>query len=331
MKVGIIGAGTMGNAHAKAWRESGAELFGVSAKNQQSAKQLAELYQTKVFEQYQELLAAVDIVDICVPTDLHKTMVLEAAAAKKHVVCEKPIALTLDDAEEMIAACDQAGVRLFIAMVVRFFPQYRVAKAALDAGHLGKLGVIRLKRVAYQPIGDEAWFTDEARSGGMIVDLMLHDLDYARSLAGAVKRVYAKSVRASRPDAPGDYALITLGFANGAMALIEGGWAYPAGTFRTAIDIAGSEGLIEWSSDDSQTIKPLLKSQDASQVSRVGIPVSSHAEDPYVTEIKHAYDAIKNAKPFLVTAHDGLEALRLALAAKESLKTGQPVTLEGGN
>ncbi len=328
MKVGIIGAGTMGNAHAKGWQQSGAELIGVSAKNQASAKQLAQTYQIKAFDDYQELLDSVDIIDICVPTDLHKAMVLEAARAKKHVVCEKPIALSLEDAQEMIDACDKAGVRLFIAMVVRFFPQYRAAKTALDAGQLGDLGVIRLKRISHQPIGDEAWFTTEERSGGMIVDLMLHDLDYARWLAGKVKRVYAKSVRGKKADAPGDYALISLGFENGAMALIEGGWAYPPGLFRTGIDIAGSAGLIEWHSDDSQTIKPFLKPKDPGKVARVGIP-SSGTEDPYVTEIKHAYDAIKNNKPFLVTAEDGLEALRLALAAKESLKTGQVIHLGG--
>lgn len=318
----------MGNAHAKGWQQAGANLIGISAKNQESARQLAQTYQTKAFDAYQELLEQVDIIDICVPTDLHKAMVLEAAQAKKHIICEKPIALNLEDARTMIDACNDAGVRLFIAMVVRFFPQYRSAKAAFDAGQLGDLGVIRLKRISHQPIGDEAWFTTEERSGGMIVDLMLHDLDYARWLAGKVKRVYAKSVRGSQPDAPGDYALITLGFENGAMALIEGGWAYPAGVFRTSMDIAGSKGLIEWQSDDSQTIKPFLKPKEPGKVARVGIP-SSGTEDPYVTEIKHAYEAIRDNKPFLVTAEDGLEALRLALAAKESLKTGQVVFLGG--
>ncbi|MCA9838116.1 MAG: Gfo/Idh/MocA family oxidoreductase [Trueperaceae bacterium] len=330
MKVGIIGAGTMGNAHAKGWQKSGAEFVGVSAKNKESAKQLAETYGIKAYDNHQDLLEAVDIIDLCVPSDLHKDMVLEAARAKKHIICEKPIALTLEDAEAMIAACNKAGVRLFIAMVVRFFPQYRAAKAAIDAGQLGELGVIRLKRIGYQPLGDEAWFTDDKRSGGMIVDLMLHDLDYARSIAGEVKRVYAKSIRSTVNDAPGDYALITLGFESGAMALIEGGWAYPPGFFRTGIDIAGSEGLIEWQSDDSQTIKPFLKPQERTKVARVGIPSSSIAEDPYVTEIKHAYEAIRDNKPFLVSPEDGLEALRLALAAKESLKTGQVVFL-GGN
>jgi predicted dehydrogenase len=139
--------------------------------------------------------------------------------------------------------------------------------------------------------------------------------------------VYAKSVRSTLPHAPGDYALVTLGFDNGTMALIEGGWAYPPGVFRTSLDIAGSDGLIEWNSDDAQTIKPFIKATGETQVARVGIPTSSFAEDPYTTEIRHAYDCIQNDKPFLVTAEDGLAALRIALAAKESLRTGKAIQL----
>ena len=328
MKVGIVGAGTMGGAHARAWQATDATLVGVTAKRQSSAASLAEAIGMNVYNSYEELLNDVDIIDICTPTDLHKEMVLKAASADKHIICEKPIALTVEDAEEMIAACDKAGVRLFIAMVVRFFPQYRRAQQAVANGQLGDLGVIRLKRVSYQPLGDELWFTDESRSGGLLVDLMLHDFDYARWLAGKVERVYAKSVRSQDPAAPSDYALVTLSFENNCKALIEGGWAYPAGTFRVGMDIAGEDGVLEWSSDDSQTIKPFLKPTESAGVARVGIP-SSGVEDPYTTEIKHAYDAIKHNAPFLVTAEDGLEALRIALAAKESLKTGQPVSLGG--
>lgn len=330
MKVGIIGAGTMGTTHAKGWLATDAELIGISAKNQASAQKLAQDCSTRAFDSFEALLDAVDIIDICVPTDLHKDMVLQAAAAGKHILCEKPIALNLTDAQMMIDACDKAGVRLFIGMVVRFFPQYQLAQSTVASGQLGNLGVIKLKRVAYPPVGDEAWFTKEERSGGMILDLMIHDFDYARWLAGNVKRVYAKSIQTNHPNVQADYALVTLGFDDGKMALIEGGWAYPEGNFRIAIDIAGSDGLIEWNNDTSQTLIPRLKHVQGNKVARVAVPSSANAEDPYTTEIKHAYDAIKHNKPFLVSAQDGLEALRIGLAAKESLQTGQPVFL-GGN
>jgi predicted dehydrogenase len=298
------------------------------SKNQASALEFSQEFRTKVFTSYSDLLTEVDIVDICTPTDVHKDLTLQAAQSGKHVICEKPIALTVQDGQEMIKACNDAGVRLFNAMVVRFFPQYNLAQRTLKSGQLGTLGVMRFKRIGYQPIGDEAWFTDEARSGGMVVDLMIHDFDYARWLGGEIKQVFAKSIRSKLPAAPADYALVNLNFNNGAMALIEGGWAYPPGTFRTSFDIAGSEGLLEWKSDDALTLQPFLKSKDTT-VARVGVPSSILAEDPYTTEIKHAYDCIKNNKPFLVTAEDGLEALRIALAAKESLASGKAITLGG--
>jgi myo-inositol 2-dehydrogenase / D-chiro-inositol 1-dehydrogenase len=327
MRVGIVGAGTMANVHGAGWKATDADLIGVMSKNQASALEFSQKYKTRIFSSYGDLLEQVDIIDICTPTDLHKDLTLQAAKASKHVICEKPIALTVQDGQEMIEACNNAGVRLFIAMVVRFFPQYRLAQQTVSSGQLGNLGVMRFKRMGYQPTGDEGWFTNEARSGGMVVDLMVHDFDYARWLAGEVRQVFAKSVRSKNPSAPSDYALVTLSFDNGNMALIEGGWVYPPGTFRTSFDIAGSDGLLEWKSDDAVTIQPFLKPKEATAVARVGVPSSILAEDPYTTEIKHAYDCIKNNKPFLVTAEDGLEALRIALAAKESLKTGKAVSL----
>jgi predicted dehydrogenase len=327
MRVGMVGAGTMANVHAAGWKSTDAELVGVLSKNQSSASEFSKKFETRVFTSYEELLHQVDIIDICTPTDFHKELTLQAAKAGKHIICEKPITLSLKDGQDMIEACNQAKVRLFIAMVVRFFPQYQLAQQAVSSGQLGTLGVMRFKRMGYQPTGDEGWFTNEARSGGMVVDLMIHDFDYARWLAGEVKQVFAKSVRSHHPDTSGDYALVNIKFQNGTMALIEGGWIYPPGTFRTGFDIAGSEGLLEWRSDDATTIQPFLKSKIGDNVARVGVPSSILAEDPYTTEIKHAYDCIKNNKPFLVTAEDSLAALQIALAAKESLKTGKVVTL----
>jgi predicted dehydrogenase len=327
MRVGIVGAGTMAGVHAAGWKQTNAKLIGVMSKDTKGALELAQKHNTGTFDSYESLLEAVDIIDICTPTDFHKDMVLQAAKAGKHIICEKPIALTTEDGKEMIEACNKAKVRLFIAMVVRFFPQYSTAQQAVANGQVGKVGVMRFKRVSYQPTGQEGWFTDEARSGGMLVDLMIHDFDYARWLGGNVKRVFAKSVRTQDPKAPGDYALVTLGFDDGRMALIEGGWAYPPGYFRTSMDIAGSDGVIEWRSDDAVTIQPFLRLTGETSVARVGVPSSILAEDPYTTEIKHAYDCIKHNKEFLVTAEDGLEALRIALAAKESLKTGKAVQL----
>jgi predicted dehydrogenase len=318
----------MGLAHAAAWAETEAQLVGVVSKSRTSAAALASRIGTKSFEGFEALLDRVDIVDLCVPTDLHCEMTLRAAEAGKHVICEKPMALTLQEGQAMIRACEQAGVRLFIAMVVRFFPQYLAARQVIAAGQLGELGVIKLKRVAYQPSSDDDWFVDEARSGGMVLDLMIHDFDYACWLAGEVERVFAKSVRSRRPGAPGDYALATLRFKSGAMALVEGGWAYPPGVFRTALDIAGTSGLIEWASDDTESVRLDLLPSGPQEVERVGLPLTAFAEDPYAAQIHHAYQAIVAGEPFVVTAEESFEALRVGLAVKESMATGRPIILE---
>jgi predicted dehydrogenase len=319
----------MGGVHARAWIASGAELVGIHSRNTESASRLAAQVGARAVSSITELLEHADVVDVCTPTPSHLEYTRLAASAGKHVVCEKPISLRLEDAQAMIDACRTANVRLFIAHVVRFFPQYRAAKDAVSSGQVGGPCVIRLKRAAYQPqVKGDNWFLDAQRSGGMVVDLMIHDFDYARWLGGAVERVYARSARAIWPDAPGDYALVTLRFTSGAMALIEGSWAYPKGVFRTAIDISGTDGLIEWNSDASSTLKPFLENAVADGAPDVGLPLSLLAEDPYETQIRHVKHALETNTPFLVTPEDALEALRIALAARMSLETGRVVKLE---
>ena len=173
MRIGIVGAGTMGQVHAQAWLEAGAQVVAVHSASLESALGLAAQYGARVCSSLAELLEHVDVVDLCVPTHLHHAMTLEAANAGKHVVCEKPMALELSDARAMIEACEKSGVRLFIAHVVRFFPQYRAARDAVQSGQIGSLGVMRLKRTAYQPqVSGENWFLDSTKSGGMVLDLV---------------------------------------------------------------------------------------------------------------------------------------------------------------
>ena len=333
MRVGIVGAGSMGKAHSAGWKYieangSGAHLAGIMGRTRTGAAALAEQLGCAVYDRYTDLLADVDIVDICTPTNLHYEMVTQAARAGKHILCEKPIALLVADGRAMIDTCRETGVRLFIAQVVRFSPEYRAARDVVAAGEIGQPCVIRLKRVSYQPFkATDNWFVDESRSGGMIVDLMLHDYDYARWIAGNVKRVFAKSVRSARPDAPGDYALVTLRFENGAIAHIEGGWAYPPGFFRKGFDIAGTDGVIESQIDATDPVITHLAHAPNEAVSDVAVPVSNVAESLFTLEIQHFYQALVNDTPFEVTAEDALAALQIALAARESLQTGRSVTI----
>jgi predicted dehydrogenase len=215
---------------------------------------------------------------------------------------------------------------LLVAHVVRFFPEYAQAKAIVDRGEIGRVGVVRLRRVSALPTwSEDNWLMDEEKSGGMILDLMVHDFDYARWVAGEVESVFARNVRRALPDEQRDYALVILRHTSGALSHVEGGWAYPAGMFRTALEIAGSGGLIEHPSGSSVPIQiHLMETEEAKATS---VPTSPLIEDPYVTEIKHFYDAIANHATPRVTAADGLAALRIGLAAIKSARTGQRVTL----
>jgi predicted dehydrogenase len=144
MRIGIVGIGFMGSTHAASWGETGVEIAGFVASSPDRAKPLAERYGVTAYPDLASMLPHVDLVDLCTPTHLHHEMTLKAAAAGKHVVCEKPLALSVGQGQEMIRACEQAGVRLFVAHVLRFFPEYANIKATVEAGQIGRPAVIRL-------------------------------------------------------------------------------------------------------------------------------------------------------------------------------------------
>ncbi len=331
MRIGIIGLGLMGQVHLAAWRAAGAEVVALYDQNTAQTERLAREHNAKVCS-LPELLELADVVDICLPTPQHLEFTLLAAKAGKHVVCEKPMALTLEDATTMLETCQKAGVRLFIAHVVRFFEQYQTAAASIARGEIGALGTMRLKRAGYQPAKEgDNWFLDETRSGGVPLDLMVHDFDVANwfaGLAGAglVTRVFARSSRSLHPDAKGDVVLATLRFASGAIAHLEGAWAYPKGVFRTGFDVAGTDGVIEWRSDDANSVQSFLPPV-AQSIASVGLPVLSGGADPYHLQIAHVKHALETNSPFLVTPEDALTALKVGLAVRESLGSNLVVNL----
>ena len=224
-RIGIVGAGLIGAWHAARWKQLPVELTGFyDVSSEATAKAVAE-FGGRAFDSLDDLLAAVDVLDVCSPTPYHKTPVLAAAAAGKDIICEKPLARHLSDAGEMVAACQAAGVRLFVAQVVRFFRQFAKAKALVDSGTLGRPGVIRTVRGGSPPDPDRrVWFTDFEQSGGVIMDVSIHDLDIARWCFGDVERIFARGLTYAGVE-PYDHALITLRFKNGAIGHVEGSWS----------------------------------------------------------------------------------------------------------
>jgi predicted dehydrogenase len=328
MRIGIVGAGFMASTHAAGWTETPAEIAGFVHRTEEGARPLASQYGAQAYPDLDAMLADVDVVDICTPTHLHYEKVLQAAAAGKDIVCEKPLARTLEQGQAMIAACRNVGVKLLVAHVVRFFPEYALAKAAIDRGEIGQPAVVRIARESSGPMNVmDTWFGDLEKSGGMILDLMIHDFDYARWVAGEVATVFAKSIQASHNGAARDHGLAILTHRNGAICHVAGSWALPPPEFHTRFEIAGTEGLIEFDSEATKPIHAYLFGGEVGELADVPVPGSPLNESPYTTEIKAFYEALAHDAPLPVTAEDGLAALQIALAALESAHSGAVVSL----
>ena len=325
LRIGILGSGAMAQTHLNAWRVLGAPWIGIQDRNLEATATLSARFGARVYDTSEALLHDCDVLDVCLPTFLHREAVEMAARAGKHAICEKPLALTLEDGSAMIEACEAAGVRLYVAQVLRFFPQYRQAAQLARVGKLGALKVMHFKRVGSPPYGGAAWFADDSLSGGVVVDMMLHDLDYALMLAGEVSRVYARITRTPTQQ----YVQAVLTHASGTLSHFECGWAYAPGLFRTAFDLSGDTGLLEWSSDAPG---PLTRIPPVESVQGgVLLPVVSPASDPYTAQLEHAAHCFETGTPFEVTPQDALGALKVALAVRESAQSGRAVSwsLEG--
>lgn len=327
-KVGIVGAGLMGRWHAERWQQLPVIIGGFYDLDVAAAKKAATQFGGRVYASLDGLVEDVDLVDVCTITTAHKEGVLAAARGKTAVICEKPLARTVEDCEEMVAACEEAGIPLFVAQVVRFFPQFEKAKELLGRGQIGNPGVIRTVRAGSIPAwGERSWFHDFEQSGGVIMDVGIHDIDFVRWCFGEVTRVFARGLTYSG-ETGRDHALLTLRFANGAIGHIESSWGHPPGQFHTRLEIAGDGGLMEWDSLNDAPMKTAVVGEDRTVDRRTASPLASET-DPYYAELAHFLDCFENGTPCRVTPYDGLMAVKVSLAAMESIKTGLPVEIGG--
>jgi len=330
----MVGAGGMGGTHAGCYaRMPGVEVVGVMDADLASAERLASVVGGKTFDSLHAMMDAVspDVVDVCVPTPWHAEFVCEAATrGPRGIVVEKPMGRTLDDCDRMIAACKRYGVPLFPAQVLRFFPEYALAHDQVQAGAVGVVACVRTRRGGPFPRAWNNWYGKQALSGGVILDLTIHDFDWLRWTFGEVERVFAYGLgAASGPEGEvtKDYALVTLRFVSGVIGHVEGTWADPGG-FKVAIEIAGNEGLLEY--NFNQPTSPAYVAALEGPVGSgpgVAVPENPTAESPYYLELEHFINCLTTGSPPCITPEDGKEAVRIALAAIESAMSGQPVRL----
>lgn len=324
----LIGAGMMGMMHTYSYLSvPNAKLVGIVDPAIEQAEKLAQVSGARAFPTLEEAMAQlerVDVIDVCVATPLHKEYVFRAADLGKHVICEKPIARTPEDARAMIEYCDAKQVKLFVAHVVRFFPEYAKAKELVDQGSIGTPGVARMSRVSKLPDVSGLWYADYSQSGGPVLDMAIHDIDYLRWCFGEVERVYAKSLIGRSKVKTHDYALVTLRFRSGVIAHVEGSWAHES--FATRFEIAGSGGIIDFDSVKDKSMSLTLRNPQ-SQAGGVYVPESPLAQSPYTRELQHFLTCLETDTEPLVSAEDAYKAVEISVAALRSMETGQPVEL----
>lgn len=327
-KVGILGTGSIANVHLDGWKMLPVEIAAHFDIRPEAAQRAASIYGGVACSSLSDFFDQVDLVDICTPAAVHKENVLATAAAGKSMVCEKPLARHLADAQAVVDAVEAAGVRLFVAQVVRFFPQFAKAKSVIDSGAIGKPGVIRTIRAGSFPrVGGNFtsnFYADFNKSGGIILDVGIHDIDFQRWCCGEVERVFARGLTFSGLHEC-DHALITLKFANGAIGHIECSWAHPPRNWRTRLEIAGDGGIIEWDAFEDAPLLALMNTSDEVGFARATGSPTAPQDNPYYLELKHFLECVEQDKPFLVTPQDGLMAVKVALAAIESERIGKPV------
>lgn len=321
LKVGLIGAGGISRVHADAWRALGVRGYVTSLVG---ADEIAEAYGFEVVDDVDRLIDLVDIVDIVTPSSTHADLALRAIARGRSVICEKPLATTAEIAGAVVRAASDAGVRLFPAHVVRYMAEYRAIKSGIDAGTIGTLAVQRFSRAGSAPTAP--WFFSESGGGGLIRDLMIHDIDQAIWFAGPVSSVYAvqnpPTVDDVVPSPVSSHVVLT--HRSGVISHVTGSWVANGMPFRTSVEVAGSDGRLRYDSAEDHTLRTDTVI-DASSTDY--LPPMSPRESPYYAEIDDFVRAWREGGEALVTPRDGVEAVAVAEAAYESIATGGPVAL----
>ncbi|MHB8636494.1 MAG: Gfo/Idh/MocA family protein [Fimbriimonadaceae bacterium] len=314
MKVGIIGVGGMGSVHARAYANMpDVELFAFDRNPDRLVGVIGPIGAVAL-SGIEALIHAVDVVDICLPTDMHEDIALQAITAGKAVFCEKPMARSLDSARRIVERAQASGVTFGVGQVARYFPEFRRAHDLVKAGAVGRPAAIRTHRGSAAPTGSDAWFMDHRRSGGVLVDLAIHDFDWLRWTFGEVKSLYARSTAASKGCGP-DYALTVLTHESGAISHVESTWLDSLG-FATAFEVAGSDGLLAYDSRSAASLTVSTAGRTAYDAN------FAPTDDPYYQELRAFLDAFVAGRPAPVGAEEGFHALAISLAALESATSG---------
>jgi myo-inositol 2-dehydrogenase/D-chiro-inositol 1-dehydrogenase len=330
--IGLVGAGSIGRVHARnlAYYIPRARLVGIADTYVDAANKLAaELEVDKVSQDYNELLEnpEVDALLLAVPPFLKPEMISNAARKGKHIFVEKPLALSLKEADQIIAAADKGGIKVQVGYQRRFDNSLREAENAIKAGKLGRILFVssRTRDPPAKPLG---WSTDPKLSGGIMLDTCSHDFDVIRWLSGKeVERVYADGVtlvyEELKQGGIPDNVLVTLNLQGGALAHVDS-CGYTVYGYDSSAEVLGTEGAVFVGIGERNSA--LVMNSDGYR----GQFPQSYPErfgQAYHDELEDFVDCILHDRQVRVTAADGRAAVEIGLAATESMKRHEPINL----
>ncbi len=339
INVGIAGTGFMAVAHLRAYRQldnvriaalcnpSGRHLDGdfsdVFGNVGDDEPVKLDMDGVKAFRDYGEMLAddEIQLVDITTPTFLHHEQALAALRAGKHVLCEKPLARTSEQAREIVETTKEAKGFFMPAMCLRFWPEWAWVKSAVDDGRFGKVLSARFRRVAEAPAWGQSNFLDGEKSGGGLLDLHIHDADFVLHCFGWPKGIYAQGH--TKVSGQIDHVMAQYEFENGAAVSAEGSWAMTKGFgFNMSYTVNFEQATVDF--DIARAEEPLKLFQEGKEPQRLKLD----GPDGYTGQITHLLEAIETGQPpSRVTPEDGLHSVELCEAARRSIETGGTVSL----
>jgi UDP-N-acetylglucosamine 3-dehydrogenase len=327
--VGVIGIGSMGQNHARIY--SGiANLVGVADVDQQKAMITAKRTNTKWFSNYEELLSqpGIEAVTVATPTVTHFEVAKKAIERGKHILIEKPICNTIEEAKKLIELAEDAGIVLSVGHIERHNPVVLFTKSMLDKNQFGKLISISSRRVSSFPA--------RIRDVGVILDLGIHDIDVQRYMVGGeIDRIYTLAGKNSESDHTKfeECANILLSFDNGISGFVEVNWLTPMKVRRTSLTCSENFVELDYMTQSLQVSSSAPMEFEESNLFHIPQKydirqISLSLQEPLKNEILDFLNSIKNKRKPLVTATDGLKAIQAARAAVKSYKEKRVVDME---
>lgn len=331
VNIAVIGAGRIGTIHARnlATKVDRANLVAVSDVREQAAKECAQKAgNPEVYTDYTKLLATpeIDAVVICTSTDIHVQIIADSAEAGKDVFCEKPIALDLDEIDHALNAIDRTGIKFQVGFSRRFDPSFSRARESVKDGEIGDPHVVKL--TSRDPEPPPMGYVKA--SGGLFVDMTIHDFDMARFIIGEeVEEVYAQGSVLVEPEigevGDVDTAGLILKYESGAIGLVDNSREANYG-YDQRLEVFGSGGKIEVSNPRKTEMK--ISDERGATKDQVMYFFTDRYEEAYYREMEAFTESIKDNRQPSVSGEDGRMAVVLADAAAKSLKRNRPVKVE---